>query len=82
MTIEIGTVYQISKTIKGYYNSSETLTVTRFNGGTVQFKLEDGKGHGSMPIQHLQYLLKRTELTEIIDKKLFIKHEESEQDIS
>lgn len=82
MSIEIGTKFQISKGIKGYYNSAETMTIIRTNGTTVQFTLEDGKGHGSMPLQHFQYLLKRTELTKIHDKMHLINNQESEQDIS
>lgn len=82
MSIEIGTKFQISKGIKGYYNSAETMTIIRLNGNTVQFTLEDGKGHGSMPLQHFQYLLRRTELTKINDKIHLINNQESEQDIS
>ncbi|MDQ0154570.1 hypothetical protein [Robertmurraya andreesenii] len=82
MSVKVGTKYQITNAIKGYYNSAETMTITRLSGSTVQFILEDGKGYGSMPIQHLQYLLKRTELTIFDDKKQFLQLEEQEQDIS
>lgn len=81
MSLEIGTKFQISKNIKGYYNSAETMTIIRLNGKTVQFTLEDGKGHGSMPLQHFQYLLKRTELTKMNDKIHLINQQESEQEI-
>lgn len=81
MTIDIGTKYQISKEIKSIYNSADTLTVTRLNGGTVQFTLGDGKGHGSMPLQHLEYLLKRNDLTEVTNKRMLLKSEQSEKDI-
>lgn len=84
MLIEVGTMYEISNQIKGYYNSAETMTVIRLNGGTVQFKLENGKGHGSMPLQHFHYLLKRSELSllSLEDKKRLLQTEETEQHIS
>lgn len=72
MAIEVGTKFQISKEIMGYYNSARALTITNISGETVQFILGDGKGHGSMPLQHLHYLLKRTELTQIANKRQFI----------
>ena len=59
MQIESGMKYQISQSIKGNFNSAESLTVTTNNGITIQFTLEDGKGHGSMPLDHLNYLLKQ-----------------------
>ncbi|AIE60008.1 hypothetical protein [Bacillus methanolicus] len=75
MSIEEGTKYQISKGIKSFFNSAETLTVIRQNGITVQFTLEDGKGHGSMPIQHLHYLLKRNDLTQMKNKRSLLNTE-------
>lgn len=82
MSIEIGMKFQISKDIQGYYNSAKALTILRLNGETIQFTLEDGKGHGSMPLQHFHYLIKRSELTKINSKMYMINNEESEQDIS
>lgn len=79
MSIEEGTKYQISKGIKSFFNSAETLTVIRQNGITVQFTLEDGKGHGSMPIQHLHYLLKRNDLTQMKNKRSLLNTENEEQ---
>jgi hypothetical protein len=79
MSIEEGTIYQISQNVKGFFNSAEALTVIRDNGVTIQFTLGDGKGHGSMPIQHLQYLLKRSELTQISHKRDLLSAESEEQ---
>lgn len=82
MSIEVGTKYQIANMIKSFYNSAETLTVTRLNDSTVQFLLGDGKGHGSMPVQHFNYLLKRSELSKLNSKRILLSNEDSEKDIS
>ncbi|WP_019155592.1 hypothetical protein [Robertmurraya massiliosenegalensis] len=82
MSIEVGAKFQISKDIKGYYNSARSLTITNLSGGTVQFTLAEGKGHGSMPLQHLQYLVKRTELTQVASKRQYLHDEQSEEEIS
>lgn len=63
MTFEKGTEYKISKTTKGYFNSAEVLTIIRECGHIVQFTLGNGKGHGSMPTEHMNYLLNKNELT-------------------
>ncbi|XJZ28926.1 hypothetical protein ACF5W4_09125 [Bacillota bacterium Lsc_1132] len=81
MSIEAGTRYQISSIIKSYYNSAESLTVIRNNGVTIQFTLAEGKGYGSMPIQHFQYLLKRSELTPMINKKSLLSQENQDEQI-
>lgn len=81
MTIEAGNRYQISNKIKSYYNSAETLTVVRNSGITIQFTLSEDKGYGSMPIQHFRYLLKRTELSPITNKKTMINPENHEEQI-
>jgi hypothetical protein len=81
MPIEEGTKYQISQNIKGFFNSAETITVIRDNGVTIQFTLGDSKGHGSMPVQHLHYLLKRSELTVIPNKRAFINTDNTEEQI-
>lgn len=73
--------YQISQTIKGNFNSAESLTVTTNNGITVQFTLEDGKGHGSMPLDHLNYLLKRSNLTPITSNKRVLLNTDHEEKI-
>ncbi|WP_042456875.1 hypothetical protein [Neobacillus dielmonensis] len=79
MSIVEGTKYQISKVIQGNFNSAESLTVTTNNGVTVQFTLSEGKGHGSMPIDHLNYLLKRSNLTIIPHKRTLLATGEEEQ---
>nr|WP_263326613.1 hypothetical protein [Neobacillus sp. Marseille-Q6967] len=83
MLIEIGTKFQISQTVKGYFNSSESLTVITNNGVTVQFTLDDGKGRGSMPLDHLNYLLKRANLTQITtnSKRLLLNNDSNEEKI-
>ncbi len=81
MLIETGSKYQISQGIQCNFNSSETLTVTSNNGITVQFDLEDGKGHGSMPVDHLTYLLKKSNLTLIPNKRTLINTEHAEEQI-
>jgi hypothetical protein len=81
LPIEEGTKYQISQNIKGFFNSAEALTVIRDNGVTIQFTLGDSKGHGSMPVQHLHYLLKRSELTQIPSKRAFLNTENNEEQI-
>jgi hypothetical protein len=81
MSNEIGMKYQISQNIKGNFNSAESLTVTTNNGITVQFTLEDGKGYGSMPLDHLNYLLKRSNLTPITSNKRVLINQDNEEKI-
>lgn len=81
MQIEAGMKYQISQGIKGNFNSADSLTVTTNNGVTVQFTLEDGKGHGSMPLDHLNYLLKRSNLSPITPNKRVLLSSETEEKI-
>jgi hypothetical protein len=81
MSIELGMKYQISQSIKGNFNSAESLTVTTNNGITVQFTLEDGKGYGSMPLDHLNYLLKRSNLTPITSNKRVLLSNDHEEKI-
>ncbi|PLS08574.1 hypothetical protein [Neobacillus cucumis] len=81
MLIEEGNRYQISQNVKGFFNSAETMTVKSNNGVTVQFILGDSKGHGSMPIEHLQYLLKRSNLTVIPNKRSLLNNELNEEQI-
>jgi hypothetical protein len=81
MSIETGMKYQISQNIKGNFNSADSLTVTTNNGITVQFTLEDGKGYGSMPLDHLNYLLKRSNLTPITSNKRVLLNPENEEKI-
>ncbi|MEH6996088.1 hypothetical protein V7075_25870 [Neobacillus drentensis] len=81
MSIETGMKYQISQNIKGNFNSADSLTVTTNNGITIQFTLDDGKGHGSMPLDHLNYLLKRSNLTPITSNKRVLLNPENEEKI-
>ncbi|MEY2193228.1 hypothetical protein AB7942_10840 [Neobacillus sp. BF23-41] len=82
MLIEEGMKYQISQGIKGFFNSAETMTVKSYNGVTVQFILADSKGHGSMPIEHLTYLLKKSNLTQVPSKRTLLSIDNSEEQIS
>jgi hypothetical protein len=82
MSIETGMKYQISQSIKGNFNSADSLTVTTNNGITIQFTLDDGKGHGSMPLDHLNYLLKRSNLTPITsNKRALLNNSDNEEKI-
>ena len=81
MLIEEGNKYQISQNAKGFFNSAETMTVKSYNGITVQFILFDSKGHGSMPVEHLQYLLKKSNLTFIPTKRSLLTTDISEEQI-
>jgi hypothetical protein len=81
MLIEEGTKYQISQGIQGNFNSAETMTVTSYNGITVQFILGDNKGRGSMPIEHLNYLLKKGNLTQIQNKRILLTTDTNEEQI-
>ncbi|MBO0960577.1 hypothetical protein J1P26_12805 [Neobacillus sp. MM2021_6] len=81
MLIEEGTKYQISQTAKEFFNSAETMTVKSNNGVTVQFILGDSKGHGSMPVDHLHYLLKRSNLTIIPNKRSLLNTDLTEEQI-
>lgn len=81
MSIEEGSKFQISQGIQSYFNAAEAFTVTSNNGVTVQFKLEDGKGAGAMPIEHLHYLLKKSNLTIVPNKRVLINTETNEEQI-
>jgi hypothetical protein len=81
MLIEEGTKYQISQTIKGFFNSAESMTVKSNNGITIQFILGDNKGHGSMPVEHMNYLLKKSNLTLIPSKRSLLHNEMNEEQI-
>ncbi|MDQ0201356.1 hypothetical protein [Neobacillus ginsengisoli] len=81
MSIDVGTKYQISQAVKEFFNSAESMTVLSNNGITVQFMLGDSKGRGSMPLEHLNYLLKKDNLTLIPTKRLFLNTENNEEQI-
>ena len=78
--IEEGTKFQISQVIQGNFNSAEAMTVIANNGITIQFTLEDGKGYGSMPIEHLDYLLKKSNLTKISNKRSLMKSTDQDEE--
>ena len=80
MSIEEGARFQISQVIQGNFNSAESLTVIANNGVTIQFTLEDGKGYGSMPVEHLEYLLKKSNLTKIPSKRSLLKTTENDEE--
>ncbi|MFL6556103.1 MAG: hypothetical protein ACJ8MO_08300 [Bacillus sp. (in: firmicutes)] len=82
MIIEAGMKYQISPGIKGFFNSAETMTVKSYNGATVQFTLADSKGYGSMPVEHLNYLLKKSNLTQVPNKRVLLSTDSNEEQIS
>ncbi|MCL6571073.1 MAG: hypothetical protein K6T88_05240 [Bacillus sp. (in: Bacteria)] len=82
MMIEEGTKYQITEEAKGFFNSAETMVVKTNNGITVQFILSDSKGHGSMPIDHLNYLLKKANLTQIANDRILLDDEKNDEKIS
>ncbi|WNF35661.1 hypothetical protein RJD24_14525 [Bacillaceae bacterium IKA-2] len=81
MIIEIGTEYQITERVKRNFNSAETFTIIWQNENVIQFTLKDGKGHGSMPIQHFHYLLNRKELTQVINMRSLLSEENQDQQI-
>ncbi|OIJ13861.1 hypothetical protein BKP35_08780 [Anaerobacillus arseniciselenatis] len=81
MEVKIGTKYQISENIKGNFNSATSLTIISETNNTIQFTLNDQKGHGAMPIQHLQYLSKKNYLTKGMNKRQFLMKEDNEEEI-
>ncbi|KHF40200.1 hypothetical protein [Halalkalibacter okhensis] len=82
MTILAGSKYEISKNIQPNFNSAEYLTVLRQGDSSVQFTLGEGKGHGSMPLDHMKLLLKKNELRYIPTKQTFLKEENGKAQIS
>ena len=77
--LEKGTNYQISPQAKGHLNSASVLTIISCTANIVQFKLENKKGHGSMPIEHFEYLLKKKEL--ILNKQALLLDDSEEEKI-
>ncbi|WP_423802406.1 hypothetical protein [Neobacillus sp. SAB-20_R2A] len=83
MPIEEGAKFQISQSAQGLFNSADLLTVISNNGVTVQFTLGEGKGYGAMPVDHMNYLLKRSNLTKIQNKRALLSpSEDTEEHIS
>ncbi|MGG3467021.1 hypothetical protein ABES02_05690 [Neobacillus pocheonensis] len=81
MSIKEGTKFQISQGIQNYFNSAESLTVISNNGITIQFTLCDGRGYGSMPVEHLDYLLKKSNLSLIPNKRSLLSADHDEEQI-
>ncbi|MFV8829463.1 hypothetical protein [Alkalihalobacterium sp. APHAB7] len=79
MKIELGTEYEITEQRQGHFNSAKSLTVIRQNRNIVQFILENDKGHGSMPVDHLLYLLKKKDLTPIQNKRHLLSKDTEEK---
>ena len=82
MSIEVGMKFHIQDTVKDIYNGAHTMTILTKNEKTVQFLLADGKGHGAMPITHLQYLIRKADLKEIPSKRSYLAGEDKEEEIS
>ncbi|WP_099601078.1 hypothetical protein, partial [Pseudomonas sp. 2995-1] len=63
--------------------SSEKMTIEGKNGNTIRFKLSNGKGYGSMPLEHMNYLIRKGFLTPNMDNahlKEEIKNREEHQE--
>lgn len=80
MSIEQGARYQISQSAQEYFNHADSMTVIANNGVTIQFTLADGKGYGSMPVEHLDYLMKKSNLTLIPNKKSLLNSTENNEE--
>lgn len=79
MNIEIGTEYVISETAQKNFNCAEALTIIRTSGVSIQFTLNGQKGHGSMPIQHFEYLLKKRQLLLQSSKRQMLAKDQQEK---
>ncbi|WP_349407398.1 hypothetical protein [Pseudalkalibacillus sp. SCS-8] len=64
MNLKDGTVYEILDPSSLNFNSARTLRITSHFRSVVSFSLGEEQGYGSMPVQHLRYLLKRNFLKE------------------
>lgn len=80
MSIEQGTRFQISQGAQEFFNSAESMTVISNNGITIQFTLADGKGYGSMPVEHLDYLLKKSNLSLVPNKRALLNTVENNEE--
>ncbi|MDQ0255706.1 hypothetical protein J2S74_003088 [Evansella vedderi] len=78
--IQVGNEYTISQRIKESYFSAESLRIVSVGDKSVQFILNGSKGRGSMPIQHLYYMVKKNDLTEVINKRTLLEEELSEDE--
>lgn len=75
MEIFIGDEYEITENYRRNFFSSKSLTIVSINSSTVQFILSNGKGYGAMPCSHFAYLLKRSALTKMMNKKDYLENE-------
>ncbi|MCF6137406.1 hypothetical protein [Pseudalkalibacillus berkeleyi] len=66
MNLKNGTIYEIIDPKSLNFNSADRLKITAHFRNVISFTLGDQQGYGSMPVQHLRYLLKRNFLKEII----------------
>ncbi|UTR10520.1 hypothetical protein MM300_22065 [Evansella sp. LMS18] len=64
MDIYKGAEFDISEDNKLHYKKGDTLKISQKKGSFVQFTLGDGRSYGTMPLQQLEYLLKKRELIE------------------
>src|SRR4051812_19733112 len=81
MLIEEGTKYQITQVIQTNFNSAETMTITTNNGITIQFLLGENKGRGSMPVEYFTYLLNKSRLSLIPNKRMMLNVDHDEEQI-
>ncbi|RXI95546.1 hypothetical protein DS745_24140 [Anaerobacillus alkaliphilus] len=82
MKIDVGTEYKITESVRRNFNSAEALTVIRQTNNTIQFTLNGKNGYGAMPLQHMQYLLKKNYITQSSGtKRQFLSRENKEEQI-
>ncbi|MDG5788415.1 hypothetical protein QA612_13075 [Evansella sp. AB-P1] len=81
MKMEQGLIYSISKESKKNFFSSNTLTILRVNERSIQFSLENGKGHGTMPMEHFHYLIKNNSISEVLSKRAIVEMDNNEERI-
>lgn len=60
--IKTGMEFTLSSRLKDSYFSAEALEIVHVDEKTVKFILKEEKGRGSMPIQHLHYMIKKKDL--------------------
>ncbi|MBU9721452.1 MULTISPECIES: hypothetical protein [Bacillaceae] len=69
MLIENGTEYDISEEVKKNFFFSDMLIISGKNGNTIRFKLSNGKGYGSMPLQHMEYMIRKGHISERLSNR-------------
>lgn len=65
LEVKVGMEFTLSPRLKNSYFSAETLEIVQADEKTVKFILREGKGRGSMPIQHLNYMIKKKDLVKV-----------------